>query len=289
VRKVTICMFSTIFVASTALAQKDAEFMSSVLSARVVELNFVWDRNSPLMPLNPPFSIVLHTSHKETEGMIPGMSFAADLMVFSGQHGAPNIDAIGHIASHGKLYGGIDAVSSETTAGMTVHGIENYPKEKFVNRGVLLDVARQKGVDALEPGYVITASDLEETAKAENVVLRAGDSVLINTGFGQYFESDPAKYLGPHPGIGEESARWLAAKKIFLTGADQLTFDAGPPFPGHRILIAENGVHLVENLNLIELSSLLAERGSYEFVLVVNPVRLRGATGAPLNAFALLP
>lgn len=288
-RKATVCMFSTVLVASTVLAQRDADFMRSVLSARVVELNFVWDRNSPLLPLNPPFSIVLHTSHRETENVIPGMSFAADLMVFSGQHGAPNLDALGHIASEGRLYGGIDAKASEGTGGMTALGIETYPKEKFLNRGILLDVARHKGVETLDPGYVITAADLEETAKAQSVEIREGDSVLINTGFGRYFETDPAKYLGPHPGIGEESARWLASKKIFLTGADQLTFDAGPPFPGHRILIGENGIHLVENLNLTELSQLLAERGSFEFVLVVNPLRLRGATGSPLNAFALLP
>jgi hypothetical protein len=34
----------------------------------------------------------------------------------------------------------------------------------MVTRGVLLDVARFKGVDHLERGYIITAEDLEKTA-----------------------------------------------------------------------------------------------------------------------------
>lgn len=276
------------FVATPVLAQNDAEFIASVLSARVIELNFVWGNDSPLLSLNPPYHLSLHTSHRESEGMVPGIAFAADIMVFSGQHGAPTIDAIGHISTGGKLYGGIDAAASEGTAGLTALGIETYPKEKFVNRGVLLDVARYKGVDVLEPG-LITADDLEKTAEAQGVEVRAGDSVLIHTGHGKFFETDREKYMGPYPGIGEESARWLAAKNVFLAATDQLTFDAGFPFPAHRILLAENGIHIVENMNLTELAAVLAERGTSEFVLVLNPLRLKGATASPLNAFAILP
>ena len=36
-------------------------------------------------------------------------------------------------------------------------------------------------------------------------------------------------------------------------------------------------------------SPALAERGRHEFVLVLNPLRIKGATASPLNAFALLP
>lgn len=273
-----------------ALAQDENQaLLESVLSAKVVELNFVWDKNAPVMPLNPPFSMGLHTSHRESDGMVPGMAFAADLMFFSGQHGAPTIDAIGHVSTGGKLYGGVDAFASEGASGLTEHGIENYPKEKFVNRGVLLDIARFKGVEVLEPGYVITDTDLEGAAMAQSVEVRAGDSVLLHTGHGRYFATDRDKFMGAAPGVGEASARWLAAKDVFLVGADNMTLDAGFPFPGHRILIAENGIHSVENMNLAELAEVLAERGSYEFVLVLNPLRLKGATASPLNAFALLP
>jgi kynurenine formamidase len=274
--------------------EKVVSFISQLTSARVIELNFVWDRNSPLLGLNPPFSIGLHTSHAQTKGIIPGgIAFAADMMFFSGQHGSPNVDALGHISDNMKLFGGADAAASEGATGLLTLGIEAYPKERFVNRAVLLDVARFKNVDALAPGQEITAEDLEATVKAEGVDIKPGDSVIIRTGYGKYFEADRAKYTGPRPGPGESAARWLVGKKIFLVGDDQMSFevvsDKGTVFPCHRILIADNGIYIVENLNLEELSRALADQKLYEFVLVLNPPRIRGATGAAANAFALLP
>jgi len=271
-----------------------SDLINSLKSARIIELNFIWDSKSPILSLNPPFAIGLHSSHKQTAGAIPGgIAYAEDMMFFSGQHGAPTIDALGHISDNGKLFGGLDAVASESPSGLLALGIEVYPKDKLVNRAVLLDVARFKKVDALEPGYEITAEDLEATAKSEGVDIRAGDSVLIRTGYGKFFEADRARYSGFRPGPGEGAARWLANKKIFLTGDDQMSYEVVPQkgtiFPCHRILIADSGIYLVENLNLEELSKALDEQKVYEFALVLNPPRLRGATGAPLNAFAILP
>jgi kynurenine formamidase len=279
-------------VAGGGPAAAQTDLVQTLKAARIVELNFVWDQRSPLLPFNPPFAASLANTHKQTTGWIPELSFSADMMFFSGQHGAPTIDALGHIGTNGKLYGGISAEQSESPGGLLALGIEHYPKDKFVNRAVLLDVARQKKADTLPPGYEITAADLEATAKAQGVQVQAGDSVLIRTGFGKFF-GDKAKYMGLRPGPGEGAARWLAEKKVFLTGADQLTYEVYPEkgtiFPAHRILIAENGVYIVENLNLEEIAEALAGRGNYAFALVMNPPRLRGMTGAPLNAFAILP
>ncbi|HSF22686.1 MAG TPA: cyclase family protein [Blastocatellia bacterium] len=278
----------------TPKSRQVASFVDQLKSARVIELNFVWDRNSPLLGLNPPFSIGLHTSHAQTKGVIPGgIAFAADMMFFSGQHGAPTIDALGHISDNMKMFGGADATASEGASGLLTLGIEAYPKERLINRAVLLDVARFKKVEALAPGQEISAQDLEATARAQGVEIRAGDSVLIRTGYGKYFETDKAKYAGWRPGPGESAARWLAGKKVFLAGDDQMSFEVVPEkgtvFPCHRILIADNGIYIVENLNLEELARVLADQKVYEFVLVLNPPRIRGATGAAVNAFALLP
>jgi kynurenine formamidase len=285
--------------ALAALGQQDKKkatdsLVKSLKSARVIELNFIWDSKSPVLGLNPPFAMGMHSSHKETAGAIPGgIAYAEDMMFFSGQHGAPTIDALGHISNNGKLFGGLDAIASESPAGLLALGIETYPKEKFINRAVLLDVARFKNVEALSPGQEITAQDLEATAKAEGIEIQPGDSVLIRTGYGKYFEADRAKYSGLRPGPGEGAARWLAGKKIFLTGDDQMSYEVVPEkgtiFPCHRILIADSGIYLVENLNLEELSKALAEQKAYEFALIINPPRLRGATGAPVNAFAIIP
>jgi kynurenine formamidase len=292
---ILLIAFSPLAIDARQEKKQDARrFINQMKSARVIELNFIWDRNSPLLGLNPPFTIGLQTSHKQTKGIIPGgIAFAADMMFFSGQHGSPNVDALGHISDNQKLFGGADAPSSEGAAGLLTLGIEAYPKERFINRGVLLDVARFKNVDALAPGQEVTAEDLEATAKAQGVEIQAGDSVLIRTGYGRFFEADRAKYAGFRPGPGEGAARWLASKKIFLTGDDQMSYEVVPEkgtiFPCHRILIADSGIYIVENLNLEELSKALAEQKTYEFVLVLNPPRIRGATGAAANAFAILP
>ena len=271
-----------------------SNLISSLKSTRVIELNFVWDRNSPLLGLNPPFTLGLQTSHKQTSGMIPGgIAFAADMMFFSGQHGSPNIDALGHISDNMKLFGGVDAAANEGATGLLQLGIEHYPRDKFINRAVLLDVARFKKVDALAPGQEISAQDLEGTVKAEGVEIQPGDSVLIRTGYGKFFEADRPKYSGFRPGPGEEAARWLASKRVFLAGDDQMSFEVVPEkgtiFPCHRILIADNGIYIVENLNLEELASALSESRVYEFALILNPPRIRGATGAAANAFAIIP
>jgi kynurenine formamidase len=297
--RIAVLALTVVCLSVAASAQQDKKkatsaLISSLKSARVIELNFIWDRNSPLLGLNPPFTIGLQTGHKQTSGMIPGgIAFAADMMFFSGQHGSPNIDALGHISDNMKLFGGADAAASESPAGLLTLGIETYPKERFINHAVLLDVARFKNVDALAAGQEITAQDLEATAKAEGVEIQPGDSVLIRTGYGKFFEADRAKYAGLRPGPGEGAARWLASKRIFLAGDDQMSFEVVPEkgtiFPCHRILIADNGIYIVENLNLEELARALAESKVYEFALILNPPRIRGATGAAANAFAIIP
>ncbi|MBD2304110.1 cyclase family protein [Chroococcidiopsis sp. FACHB-1243] len=268
--------------------------IESVSAARIIELNFTWDTNSPLFPTNTPYSISLLARHTQTFGTVSGgIGFATDKMDFSGQHGAPTIDAIGHISNNLKLFGDIDAATSESDLGLTKLGVEAYPKEQFVNRAVLLDVARFKGVETLAAGQEITVADLEATARAEGVEIQSGDSVLIRTGYGKFFNTEPTKFSEPLPGPGEAAARWLAKKKVFLVGDDQLVFEVlpatGTVFPVHRTLIADNGIYIVENLNLEELSQALAQEGVYEFPLVLNPPRIRGATGAAVNSFAILP
>ena len=278
--------------AAAPLAQADSDLLRSLKAAKVVELNHVWDTRSPLLSFNPPYMAALSNTHKQTTGWIPELAFASDMMYFSGQHGSPTIDAIGHISHNGKMFGGLAAEQNEQPSGLTALGIETYPKDRLVNRGVLLDVARYKKVDALAPGEEITGADLEATAKAQGVEVRAGDSLLIRTGWGKFF-GDKAKYMGLRPGPGESAAKWLAERKVFLTGDDQLTYEVYPEkgtvFPAHRVLIADNGIYIVENTNLEELGETLAARKNHEFVLVLNPLRLRGMTGSPLNTFAIVP
>src|SRR6266446_3189966 len=135
---------------ATAQARPTADdLIKAVKGARLFDLSFVWNEQSPVLSLNPPYSFALNRTHKMTHemfGQAPGsrLSWASDIMYFSGQHGAPTIDAIGHIGRNLRLHGGVDALAATSTpAGIGADlGIEAFPADLLVNRVVFLDVAR---------------------------------------------------------------------------------------------------------------------------------------------------
>ena len=88
----TLTVFAALILSSVSVfpQQKSggdvSSFINTLRSARVIELNFIWDSKSPILSLNPPFAIGLHSSHKQTAGAIPGgIAYAEDMMFFSGQ------------------------------------------------------------------------------------------------------------------------------------------------------------------------------------------------------------
>src|SRR3954454_14438388 len=81
-------------------------------------------------------------------GPAHGFGFADDVVVMPNQAGT-QWDGLSHIFFEGKMYGGVDA-GRVTAKGAQHCGMESL-KNRLVMRGVLLDVARYKGVEALEP------------------------------------------------------------------------------------------------------------------------------------------
>ena len=91
-------------------------------------------------------------------------------------------------------------------------------------------------------------------------------------------------------------AQFLIDQKARVVGNDTLTFEARPPvasppetpafqvFPVHMLLIADNGINIIENYFLEEI----AEAREYEFLLVVPPLKIRGGTGSGLRSFAMV-
>jgi kynurenine formamidase len=284
--------------AQTRLAADD--LVRAVKGARVFDLSFTWNDRSPVLGLNPPYSFALNRTHKMTHeifGQVPGsrVSWASDIMYFSGQHGSPTLDAIGHIGRDLKLYGGVDAVAATATpAGIGAKlGMETFPLDLMLNRAVILDVARQMAggrPDPLPPGFEITGAHLDATAKAQGVEVRAGDSLLIRTGWGQYFGKDNAKFLGEQsPGPGQDAAKWIIDRKVRLAGNDTATFEKRPAaygkelFSVHMMLLADNGIYIMENANLEPVGD--AKVGVA--LLVVTPLKIEGATGSALRVLAV--
>jgi hypothetical protein len=77
------------------------------------------------------------------------------------------------------------------------------PSTPIVARGVLVDVAKAKGVERLDPGYAITIADVEATLAREKVAIGAGDVVLVHTGWGGLWGKDNTRFLSgePSPGL----------------------------------------------------------------------------------------
>src|SRR4051812_804859 len=75
--------------------------LSAVKKARLIDLSHTWEITSPIANVNPPYSFALSATHANTRGTFGPdgnqLSFTSEVMHFSGQHGAPSIDAIGHI------------------------------------------------------------------------------------------------------------------------------------------------------------------------------------------------
>jgi kynurenine formamidase len=276
--------------------------IATLKAAKLYDLSFTWNEQSPVLGLNPPYSFALNRTHKMTHeifGQVPGsrVSWASEIMYFSGQHGAPTIDAIGHIGRDLKLHGGVDAVAATSTPGGIGNnlGIDSFPVDLMINRAIFLDVARHVAggaSDPLPPGFEITAKHLDDTMAAHGVNVGKGDSLLIRTGWGQFFGKDNAKYLGEQsPGPGHDAAKWIIGKGVRLAGDDTATFEKRPAaygkelFSVHMMLLADSGIYIVENVNLEPLSAAKA----YTVALVITPLRIQGASGSPLRAIALAP
>jgi kynurenine formamidase len=163
----------------------------------------------------------------------------------------------------------------------------------MVRRGVLLDIPKALGLEVCNAAYEITPTDLTTTLKRQGVQIGSGDVVLIRSGWGRRFAEGTDSYLGKEtgvPGVGEAGARWLADRRVLAAGADTIAFEQLPAgaghavLPAHRVLVVENGVYIIEALDLEEL----AESETYEFTFVLVPLNLIGATGSPVRPLAVV-
>ncbi len=256
--------------------------------ARMIALDHPLQKGMPIYPTHPPFHITLNNRHGDIHRGC-GFSSSNELIITS-THTSTHIDALSHVSENGMLYGGVDAAKAQQgTELFKEHGVETIAP--IFRRGVLLDIARAKKVDVLEPADEVTVADLELAVKNAGASFRQGDVIFLRTGWTKHW-SDSRRYLGLDsagtPGVAAPGAEWLAAKKPFAVGNDTAGFEqivqTNITMDAHRILLAQNGIHIIENLDLEEL----ATSGASVFAFVTLPLRIKGATGSPLRPVALV-
>jgi kynurenine formamidase len=111
---------------------------------------------------------------------------------------------------------------------------------------------------------------------------------LIRTGNSSRYWKDPEGYLSG-PGMAASASYWLAGKGGVAEGADIMACDVigakdpdlGVILPGHLILLARNGIYIVENLQLEVLAA-----GQHRFSFFCTPLKFVGATGSPVRSLA---
>lgn len=261
---------------------------NQLANARVIDLSQPMFRGMPQSPNHTPFRMVLDRRHGDVISEAGGS--AANDIIVTGTHAGTHIDALAHVSFKGKIFGDIDAQSVMSHMGFSKHGIDTV--KPFLCRGIFLDVAKALNKAVLEPGYEITVADLEAAQSAAGVEINEGDVVLIGTGWAKHW-GDKDLFQGQTlgtPGIGEAAAYWLAAKKPRACGGETIAFEQIPAgaghreLPVHRVFLVEKGIHIIETMKLTEL----AESGASEFLFVLSPLNLQGATGSPTRPLAVL-
>lgn len=207
-------------------------------------------------------------------------------VVFMYTHTGTHIDSLSHFGVDGHIYNGFSVEDNLGSRGWTKGGAEVIPP--IITRGVLLDVAKSHQVECLPDSYAITIEDCQKVLDNVGITLQAGDVAMVRTGR-MGFWPDGSRVLGNPPGLSLEAAKWLTAQGISAIAADQECVEVGPSqhednwLPGHCHFLAEAGVPMIELVNLEDLS----RDDVNEFCLIAAPIRLRGASGAPLRPIAL--
>lgn len=218
-------------------------------------------------------------------GSPAGTGTNEDLLVFA-SHTTSHIDALCHVYYEKQHYNGVPASGMKTQTGAQKLGIEKLGG--IAAHTVLLDLAGYFNVEWLEPGQKISGDDLDSCAHAQGVEIRAGDVVLIRTGYLDYWFAKNPDIGFEQPGIGADAADWLVKKDVVAVGSDNaavevIPFDNDDFLCVHKILLVQSGIYMMEFLNLTEM----AQDQCYEGLITVAPLKITGATGSPVNPIVI--
>jgi kynurenine formamidase len=255
-----------------------------IRAGEVIELGHVL---SAAMPLSAGRRFEVDTKRTNMNPQSNRRGSNEELIVAEMGQVGTQFDGFAHQTIGNSLYNCFKVDEISTRTGFTRLGIQNVGA--LVTRGVLIDVAALKGVAMLADNYEITVQDLQQALAKQKVTLQAGDAVIIHTGFGKLWGKENERYGRGNPGIGIAAAEWLARQNPMLVGADTPPVEVNPnpdaqvSLPIHQIMLAINGIHLLENLKLDEL----AAKSVYEFAFIIEPLKIQGATGSTVAPIAI--
>lgn len=261
-------------------------FAQLVKQGQIYELAHELAGGMPGHPGHPEYSLAPIRRHGEPVERLARFDagFANERIVMSG-HSSTHIDALGHFSRGGRVHGGREASEIESDRGLLA--LDAAALDPIWSRGLLLDVARHRGVDSMAPGEPVDGEELAVVADQDGLAIEPGDAVLVRTGWARHWDDTQvfSGEAGGWPGPDDDGARWLIERGVRIVGSDTPAFEA-IPYRGdsvHAMLLVDHGIPIVENLDLEELGA----NRVLEFLFVGLPLRLAGATGSPLRPVAI--
>ena len=283
-----------------------AAALSLAKTGEVFDLGLTYSRRSFKWPGHSPGEIITFRSpdgvHRMKDPDAPAAEGNPDLVfwhsaaMFISDNVATQIDGLAHITAGPDYHWYNGFKESDWGGDWGPRKCDASTIPPIIARGVLVDVAAFKKVDALAGHTRITRKDLEETLAWEGVTLAPGDVVLVRTGTGRFWGEDGADHtkIGEHDsaGVDLEGTRWLVEDQgAIMVGSDTSGYEVNPApdspgtgIPVHRYLLVDQGVHLGELHYLERLSQAKAYRFCY--VAAVNKIK-GAAAGFTLRPLAL--
>lgn len=193
------------------------------------------------------------------------------------------------------MYNGKPRDLVRTVEGATAGSIE-LVGEGIVSRGVLLDIARLRGVEWLAADDPVFPEDLDAAEAAQGVRVEPGDILFVRTGFPRQRAA-----RGPFPsseGISSLQAAclpWIRQRDVALLGSDTSNDVSPTQYPGlgvnggiHGVGMGAIGLWLLDNPTFEDLGAACAARARWEFLATIAPLKLEHGTGSPVNPLAML-
>jgi kynurenine formamidase len=266
-----------------------------VQTGKAFSLSIPLDGDGPQIGIIPGRFNPIHKVFQVNDIAMPdadpdGTRFSDDSMELALQ-ACTHWDALAHASYGGKLWNGHPA-DSVTEAGAVRCGIGTV--KTLVSRGVLLDIAKLKGVDVIEAGYAFTGDDLDAACDMAGVTVEPGDVVLLRTGaMALFLAGDKIGYAGASGGPSMQTADWFHDHDVAAVATDNMTFEVFPCerddllLPVHALHLVDMGLTQGQNWNLEELAADCAADGRYTFVLSATPEPVTGGTGSPVAPVAV--
>jgi len=178
------------------------------------------------------------------------------------------------------FYNGFTGSEMDGRYGFAHLGVENV--KPIITRGLLIDLPGYKGIDRLPDGYEVTRADVLGALDRQGMTeadIGVGDAILFRSGLAQLWDQ-PDTFYEYIAGVNNEVVAWVTERKPSMVGSE-----TGGPFGvnAHQEYLTFNGIYVVENMNLERLAS----DSVYEFMLIVNPLPLVGASGSPVRPLAI--